>query len=330
MTIENLPENIRKNVSLKQYSTFKIGGDAKYFSSVHGEEEAKAALDFAVQNKLRVFVIGKGSNLLISDKGFDGLVLKIEDDRTSKQEIEEGIEVHSGAGSYITKLALDFQKDGIGGLQWGAGIPATLGGAICNNAGANGKDISESVKTVKVIEMKFSKENKYLESYSLREMTKDECAFGYRKSIFKEKKDFVILSATLILHKEDSANIQQEIAKNLENRKLKQPLEYPNVGSIFKNPTLTEEQKNKLSQRCPQFENVCKNDIVPAGWLIEQSGLKGKKIGGVMISEKHANFIVNTDEGSAEEVVILISLIKQKVRIKFGIQLHEEIEYVGF
>lgn len=329
MTIENIPENIKENVSLKGYSTFKIGGLAKFFCTARSEEEVKKALDFAIENKLRVFVLGKGSNLLIADEGFDGLILKIEDSFVEINQTEEGTVARLGAGNLFTKLVLDLARENISGLEWGAGIPATLGGAICNNAGANGKDMSESIRDVKTIEMKISPE-KYLESYELRTMTKDECDFSYRNSIFKKTKNFVILGATISLKRGESEEIQKEIQKNLDNRKLKQPLEYPNVGSIFKNPTLTEEQKDKLSRMCPQFENVCKNDIVPAGWLIEQVGLKGKKIGGVMVSEKHANFIVNTDEGSAEEVVILISLIKQKVRIKFGIQLHEEIEYVGF
>jgi len=329
METKNLPENVKENISLKSYSTFKIGGSAKYFCAARNEKETEEALGFAIENKLRVFVLGRGSNLLIADKGFDGLVLKIENRDTATEETEEGMMARLGSGNLLTKLALDFQKDGIGGLQWAAGIPATLGGAICNNAGANGHDIGETIETIKVLEMKFSPE-KYLESYVLRDMTKDECSFAYRKSIFKDTKNFVILSATLLLPEEDGEELKKEIEKNLENRRQKQPLEYPNVGSIFKNPVLSEEQKNKLMQRCPQLGDVCKNNTVPAGWLIEQAELKGKKVGGVMVSEKHANFIVNVDEGQAEDVVILISLIKQKIRIKFGIQLHEEIEYVGF
>lgn len=324
-----LARNMQENLPLKDYSTFKIGGAARYFCVAKNEEEVKEALDFAIANRLRVFIIGRGSNLLIADKGFDGLVLKIEDDSIRTETTEGGITAHLGAGNLLTKLALDFQKEGIGGLGWAAGIPATLGGAICGNAGANGKEISESVKEVITLEMKLAPE-KYLESYNLRSMTKDECNFSYRKSIFKDTGRFIILGATLLLPKGDKEEIKQEIEKNLENRRQKQPLEHPNTGSTFKNPILTEEQKDKLSRKCPQFGDVCKNNTVPAGWLIEQSGLKGKKIGGVMISPKHANFIVNTDGGTAEDVVILIGLVKQKVYNKFGIQLREEIEYVGF
>ena len=329
METNDLPENIKSNVPLKNYSTFKIGGTAKYFCAVKDESETKEALDFAIKRKLRVFIIGKGSNLLIADKGFDGLVIKIESSDAVTEETEEGIMAHLGAGNLLTKLALDFQKDGIGGLAWAAGIPATLGGAICNNAGAGGKDISESVKSVNVLEMKFSPE-KYLESYKLKEMAKDECGFNYRKSIFKDTKNFVILGATLLLPRGDSAELKKEIEKNLENRRQKQPLEYPNVGSIFKNPTLSKKEQNRLSLKWALSGDMCKNNIAPAGWFIEQAGLKGTKIGGAMVSEKHANFIVNTGESTAENVVILIGLIKQKIYNKFGIQLREEVEYVGF
>lgn len=325
----NLTENIKEKIPLKEYSTFKIGGDAKYFCKAANQEEVKNALDFAIENKAPVFIIGKGSNLLISDQGFGGLVLKIENQDIKIKETNDGLEADLGAGILLTNLVLDFQKDGIGGLEWSAGIPATLGGAICNNAGANGKDISESVKSVKVLEMKFNEQEGYLENYEFREMLKEECGFEYRKSVFKESKKYAIIGATLLFQRKDKEEMKKEIDKNMENRRLKQPLEYPNVGSIFKNPILMEDQK-KAFIHCSNFGDVCRNNIVPAGWLIEQVGLKGKKIGGAMVSEKHANFIINTGDAKAEDVVILISVIKQKIRSKFGIQLQEEIEYVGF
>lgn len=328
--MENLPENIEKNVSLKDYSTFKIGGLARYFCIAENEEKVKAALDFAIENRLKILVIGKGSNLLISDKGFGGLVLKIEDKKMEIREVGDGFEADLGCGVYLTKLILDLQKDGISGLEWAAGIPATLGGAVCNNAGAHGKDIGGSVKSVKVIGMKFNNKEKYLESYELRDMQKDECEFSYRESVFKKNKNFIILSAVLSLRKGDALQLQKTIEENMKNRTEKQPLEYPNIGSIFKNPVLDDAGMRKFSEKCPVAKDIFKNNTIPAGWLIENTGLKGKRIGGAMISKKHANFIVNAGEATAEDVVILISLIKQKVRVQFGIQLGEEIEYVGF
>jgi UDP-N-acetylmuramate dehydrogenase len=328
--MQNLPEDVKENVLLKDYSTFKIGGNAKYLCVAKTEEEVKIALDFAIENKSKIFVIGKGSNLLISDKGFDGLVLKIDDQEIEIKEVENGFEAKLGCGVYLTKFILDIAKDGISGLEWAAGIPATLGGAVCNNAGAHGKDMSESIKSVKAIEMKINEKEKYLESYEMREILKDECEFSYRESVFKEKKNSVILGATLTLQKGDASELQRTIEENMKNRREKQPLEYPNAGSIFKNPVLSDAEMNRLFEKCPIVKDTFKNNTIPAGWLIEHVGLKGKKIGGSMVSEKHANFIVNVGDATAEDVIILISLIKQKVRVKFDIQLNEEIEYVGF
>lgn len=320
---------IRENVPLSGYSTFKIGGPARYFCIAKSEEEAREALDFAIENKLRVFAIGRGSNLLISDDGFDGLVLKAEILEKEIKEGEKGIEARLGAGLSLVKLVLDFQGEGIAGLQWAAGIPATFGGAVANNAGAKGLDMGGAIKEVRALEMRFSPEG-YLTGYAPKTLTHDECGFSYRKSIFKESKRFVILDAVLALKRGDGEALKEEVARNMEARSSKQPLEYPNMGSIFKNPALSRKEQNVLARKCPDISKVLKDDAVPAGFLIEKAGLKGKKVGGVMVSEKHANFIVNTGGGKAEDVVILISLIKEKVRATFGIQLKEEIEYVGF
>lgn len=320
---------IQENISLSGFSTFRIGGPARYFCIAKDEGEVSEALDFAIKDKLRVFVIGRGSNLLVSDDGFDGLVLKTELLDRKIKEGEGATEVRLGAGISLVRLILDFQSEGIAGMEWAAGIPATFGGAVANNAGAKGMEIGGAVKEVRALEMQSSSEG-YLTGYTPKTLSHDECGFSYRKSIFKESKRFVILDAVLSLRRGDSEDMKQEIAKNLEARSSKQPLEHPNIGSIFKNPVLSRQEQESLSRKCPDFAKVIKDDTIPAGFLIEKAGMKGKKIGGVIISEKHANFIVNTGGGKAEDVVILISLIKEKVRVVFGIQLKEEIEYVGF
>jgi UDP-N-acetylmuramate dehydrogenase len=321
--------DIRENIALSDYSTFKIGGPAKYFCIAKDENETKEALDFAISKRLRVFVIGRGSNLLISDDGFDGLIIKTEIGGMSISWAGEKAEARLGAGIPLAKLLLNFQNENVAGLEWAAGIPATLGGAIANNAGAKGSDIGKMVKEVSVLKMQLSPEG-YLTDYAQKTLSHDECGFSYRKSIFKDLKRFVILGAVLSLQKGSGEKIRQEIAENMEARKNKQPLEYPNIGSIFKNPVLTEKQQNDIARKCPDLLQIIKDGSVPAGWLIEKAGMKGRKVGGMMISEKHANFIVNTGNGRAEDAVILIGLIKEKIRIVFGIQLREEIEYVGF
>ena len=300
MENNNTSENISENVSLKEYSTFKIGGSARYFYKAKSQYDVEEALDFAVENKLPVFVIGRGSNLLISDKGFNGLVLKIEDNNIEIKETVSGLEATLGSGANLTKLALDLQKEGISGLEWAAGIPATIGGAVCNNSGAHGMDMGKSVKSVCALEMKFHSGGKCLESYRVRELNKVDLEFSYRNSVFKKTKNFVILRAVLSLTKGDRVKMQNEISVSMKNRLEKQPLEYPNIGSIFKNPVLTEKEMNKFYLKCPGSRKQFKNNTIPAGWLIEQVGLKGKYIGGAMVSEKHANFIVNINKANAE------------------------------
>jgi UDP-N-acetylmuramate dehydrogenase len=330
--MEKMSGSIREDVSLEDYSTFKIGGKARYFCVAKTIAEVTSALDFAIEQRLPVFVIGKGSNLLISDRGFGGLVLKLEDTTVEIKEKESGQEVFLGAGAYLTKVVMDLSKQSLGGLEWVAGIPATVGGAVCNNAGAHGQDMNTCLMSVETIEMKTG-EGGILERYALRHLEKSECEFSYRDSIFKRSKDFVILGATVRLEKRATEEIQQEIRKHIQARCERQPLEFPNVGSIFKNPALTEVELEKFHLCCDREfikRETFAQGVIPAGWLIEKLGLKGKKIGGAMVSPKHANFIVNASGATAEEVVILISLIKQKVRDHFGIQLHEEVEYVGF
>lgn len=330
MENRRLSDIIQENILLKDYSTFKIGGPARFFCVCRNEEETKTALDFAVSNKLNIFVLGRGSNLLISDKGFDGLVLKMDNMNIEVKEIEDGYEVTTGSGTYLMKLILDLQKDGIGGLEWAAGIPGSVGGAICNNAGAHGKDMSMCVKSVKAFEMSFDPEKKYPEKYEIREIAAENCGFSYRDSVFKSSKAYLISEAVLSLAKKDKEEMRKETEENMKSRLQKQPLEYPNIGSIFKNPALSEEAAERFLQKCPGARDAFKNNIIPAGWLIDQAGLRGKKNGGAEISKKHANFIVNTGGAKAEDVAALIDFIKEQISKKFFIQLHEEIEYVGF
>lgn len=330
MENRRLSDIIQENILLKDYSTFRIGGPARFFCVCRNKEETKTALDFAVSNKLRVFVLGRGSNLLISDKGFDGLVLKMNDMSIKTREVEGGYEVAAGSGTYLMKLILDLQKDGIGGLEWAAGIPGSVGGAVCNNAGAHGKDMGMCVKSVKAFKMSFDPEKKYLEKYEMREIAAGNCGFSYRDSVFKSSKAYLISEAVLSLQGKDKEEVRKEIEENIKSRIQKQPLEYPNVGSIFKNPTLSEQEAERFLQKCPGARDVFKNNIIPAGWLIDQAGLRGEKKGGAEISEKHANFIVNTGGAKAEDVATLIDFIKEQIFAKFFIQFHEEIEYVGF
>ena len=326
---------IQKSISLSKYTSFKIGGPAKYFCVAENVDEIQEALEFAGENKLKVFILGGGSNLLISDEGFDGLVIRI-----MNQELRiENNEIFIDSGLSLAKLVSESVKNNLTGLEWAAGIPGTVGGAIVNNAGAFGKCMRDVVEKAEVIILPLKKgvegisglEIRKLGNWEIRKLKNEECDFSYRNSIFKKEKKYIIINVVLKLEKGDQNESKKVITEILKSRKEKQPLEYPSAGSVFKNPVVDDNHLAKLKKEFPKLNKIAKNNVIPAGWLIEQiDELKNKKIGGAMISEKHCNFIVNFNNAKAEDVVILISLIKQKVRNKFGIQLKEEIEYVGF
>lgn len=315
--VNNLLKAVQENVPLAPYTTFKIGGPAKYFYMAKTSEDIKQSVQFAKESKLSYYILGNGSNILVSDQGFNGLVIKL---RNTKYEIRN-TSIDCESGLMLGKLVNESIKNGLTGLEWLIGIPGTLGGAIYGNAGAFGYSLSEAVESVKV-----------LNSDNLKEeiLTAKECQFGYRISVFKEKK-YIILSVVLKLKKGDKAESEKIIKEYIAKRQGKHPVG-PSAGSVFKNPSIEENQKvfEKLIKKYPEMEKFKASGKIPAGWLIEEYGLLGKSIGGAMISEKHGNFIINTGGASAENVIMLISLIKQKIRVNFGIQLEEEIQYLGF
>jgi len=264
----------KKNVLLKNHTTFRIGGSAKYFFVAKTKEELIEAINLAKKLnpspfpkgdrvKLPFFILGGGSNILVSDRGFNGLVIKF----------------GQSLSSYISK-----------GLEWAVGIPGTIQGAVWGNAGAFKKSMKDVVEKVEVFDTKTEK---------VKIFKNKDCKFGYRDSIFKKKKNLIILSVKIKSKKSDAKKIKQY----LDYRKKTQPLNFPSAGSVFKNPT-----------------------GFSAGKLIEDCGLKGKKVGNVKISEKHANFIVNLGRGKAKDVMKLIKIIKNRVKKKFGKTLEEEIE----
>ena len=282
-----------KNILLAPYTTFKIGGRAKYFCEARNSEDIITAITMAKKEDLPFFILGNGSNILVSDNGFEGLVIKfsIFNFQFSNNKIT------ADAGVLLSKLVDESVKLGLTGLEWAAGIPGTVGGAVRGNAGAFGSSIVDIVKEIKVLDIGTSQ---------VQILNNKDCKFGYRDSVFKHNKNLILLSVELELKKGDKERSREMIREYLKKRQETQPLEFMSAGCIFKNPAGRS-----------------------AGYLIEQCGLKGKKINGAMISEKHANFIINTGGAKAEDVINLINLCKEKVKEKFGVKLEEEIEYLG-
>jgi len=282
----------QKNVLLKNYTTFRIGGRARYFFAAGTKEKIIWAIKRAKEKKLPFFILGGGSNLLVSDEGFKGLIIKIQN---TKYQILN-TKIIAEAGTPLGQLVNIAAISGLSGLEWAVAIPGTIGGAVFGNAGTPEGSMKDIVRKVEVLDVK---------NLSFRTYSSKECKFNYRSSIFKKKKNLVIISAELQLKKGDKNKIKEKIKKYLNRKKEKQPLNCPSAGSVFMNP------KGFF-----------------AGKLIERAGLKGEKIGGAEISEKHANFIVNSGKASGQDVIKLINLIKKQVKKKFKVVLKEEIQFL--
>lgn len=302
---------VQKNIILKNFTSFLIGGKARYFFVAKTKENLISIIKKAEKEKIPFYILGGGTNLLISDKGFNGLVIKI----LFSELQTKGSKLFAEAGVNLGKLAnITVQKE-LSGLEWLAGIPGTIGGAIYGNAGAFGKSMKDVVESVEVLDTKeFRTESRRggmkmraEPSSPFKNYVLKDCKFDYRESIFKKKKNFIIVSAKLKLKKGRKSEIKKKIKEYLEYKKATQPLNFPSAGSVFKN-----------------------NKKFFAAELIEKCGLKGKTVSGVKISEKHANFIVNLGDARAKDVKKLINLAKREVKKRFGVKLEEEIQYLGF
>jgi UDP-N-acetylmuramate dehydrogenase len=315
--------NIKKEIELKNYTTFKIGGSAKYFTEVKNEEELKEALEYVQNNNLEFFILGGGSNILVSDKGFDGLVIKFLQTTNYKLQTTK---IECWAGNSLASIISFAKNNNLTGLENLAGIPGTIGGAVRVNAGAYDMElcgIGDLVKGVRIVDS--SSKN-----FVSKEFSKEECQFSYRASIFKSNPNLIITSINLELKKGDRKNIEQKIKEIVQRRTVEKPVGWVgSPGSFYKNPTVNNLELIKLFEK--ETGRKAKNgNIIPAYWLILKIGFREKKIGGVQLSKKNANFIINTGDATAQDVVILSSLIKQQVRDKFGIELQEEVQLVGF
>ena len=314
---------LKQNVSLKDYSNYKIGGNASYFFEVFSKEDLikglknwyEISLDFPV-NKKEIFVLGNGTNVLFSDDGFYGLVIK---NSINGINIQDNI-ITVGAGEELSSLLDYCVKNSLSGLEWAGGLPGTVGGAVRGNAGAFRGEIKDNLYEVISLNLKTFK--------TVKRNNKD-CELSYRNSVFKNKAaDEIIISVSFKLIKGEKQEIKNKTQEKIEYRRAKHPLEYPNIGSIFKNVPI----EKFLDTQMKDLSQYIKNDpfpLVPTAKLIFLTGLKGERVGDVMVSTKHTNFIVNMGDGKATEVKRLIGFIKDRVREEFSIELEEEIMYIG-
>lgn len=281
----------QKNADLSAISSFGIGGRAKILLEPESLEEIIKIIDYVSRREIKYQVVGNSTNILYSDAGFCGVVIKVSN-RFGYIEMRDGCVVaDSGASlSAVTAFAIDH---GLGGLEDGFGIPGTIGGAVVMNAGAYGFKIENVVKSVIA-----------LVDGKIKIFNNSECGFGYRKSVFKNTNS-IVLRVELNLDKSDKKSLITRRDEILKRRSLSQPIGKRSAGSVFKNP-----------------------DGLSVGRLIEESGLKGVSFGGAMVSEKHANFIVNMTNATAKDVLTLIDRIKKEIFDRYNIRLEEEIIYV--
>lgn len=294
-------KNIKINEKMSKHTSFKIGGNADIFIKIENIDEIAKILKFSHENKINVTIIGNGTNILVKDNGIRGIVLKIDlkNIKINKQNQENNnsiLKITVGAGVVLSALSQKLLKESISGLEFASGIPGTIGGAIRMNAGAYGGEFKDLVYETKCMDY----------DGNIIILDNEQQKFSYRNSIFSTKK-LIILETILILKIEKNSNIiKQKMEEYLNSRKLKQPITMPSAGSTFKRG------ENYITAK-----------------LIDECGLKGFQIGGAKVSEKHAGFVINSDNATAKDVIDLIKYIKEKVNEKYGIKIKEEIRIVG-
>ena len=279
---------------MSRHTSFQIGGPADLFVQPATGEEVREAIRLAKKVQVPFFVVGNGSNLLVSDDGFRGMILQI--GRNLQEITVEGNEIHAEAGALLSRVARTALEHGLTGMEFAAGIPGSLGGAVAMNAGAYGGEMKDILTEVEVLTPEGER----------KVLTLDELELAYRHSCIFEK-NYIVLSAHLHLGEGDKDAIRNRMDELARARREKQPLEFPSAGSTFKRP-----------------------EGYFAGKLIQDAGLKGYTVGGAQVSEKHSGFVVNCGGATAEEVLFLIRQVQKKVKAQLGVTMEPEVRMVGF
>lgn len=294
-----LPKDIKSKIifeePMKNHTSFKIGGKADEFIKIDSEQELIQAITYAKEKNIPITILGNGSNILVSDKGIRGLVIKINIQTLKLEKKQEYIEITVGSGYKTMALGVKLMNEGISGFEELSGIPGSIGGAIYMNAGAYGKEIKDINITTKCMDY----------DGKIFNLSNEEQKFKYRSSIFNEKK-YIILETKLKLNYGKKEDIKKKMDEYLASRKEKQPIEYPSAGSTFK-----------------------RQEGIITAKLIDECGLKGFSIGGAKISEKHAGFVINYNNATAKDVLNLIKYVKDKIYEKYKIKIEEEVKIVG-
>lgn len=279
---------------MNKHTTFKVGGPAGYFVTPENEEALRSTVLLCRANQKPYYILGNGSNLLVSDRGYDGVMISIGGGFSSVS--VQGDTVFAGAGALLSKIAREALLHELAGLEFAAGIPGTLGGAVVMNAGAYDGEMKQVLKAVRVMK----------EDGTFAEISAEELELGYRHSCVPEN-GWIVLSAEIGLRPGKAQNILNRMDELAAKRREKQPLEYPSAGSTFKRPE-------------GHF----------AGTLIQEAGLRGYRVGGAEVSEKHCGFIINRDRATAEDIRTLCRHVQKKVKETSGVELDTEVKMIGW
>ena len=286
-------DNVYRNEPMRKHTTFRIGGPADFYLCPHSAKEIQKAVAICREEELPYFILGNGSNLLVSDQGYRGVVIQLW--KNVSDILVEGCRIRAKAGASLAKIAGEALEEGLTGMEFAAGIPGTLGGAVVMNAGAYGGEMKDILQEALVMD----------EQGEIFTLKKEELHLGYRTSIIKEK-GYIVLAAALELKPGDRKEIKEKMDELKQRRVEKQPLDMPSAGSTFKRP-----------------------EGYFAGKLIMDAGLRGFSVGGAQISEKHCGFVVNTGKATANDVLTLIREVQKRVRDKFGVELETEVKFLG-
>jgi UDP-N-acetylmuramate dehydrogenase len=306
--------HIKEKVPLAPLTTFRIGGDARYFVEVSDINGIAEAVTYAKEHDLKYFILAGGSNVLFADDGFDGLIIKM----SNTSMTAHGGELMCAAGAPLMDLLMFAAENNMSGGENLAGIPGSVGGAIRGNAGAFGTEMQDIIKEVHVINAS---------SGQTRVYTREECAFSYRTSFFKKNPDHIIISATFSFTPGVKKDIESAMYTIIGKRNNKQIQDIKSAGSWFINPTVDESVQKIFEQETGQKTH---NGRVPAGWLLQSCGLFQKRTGDIQAGVQHANYFINMGKGTAEQAMQLSAVAKTRVRDEFGVQLKEEVVLAGF
>jgi UDP-N-acetylmuramate dehydrogenase len=311
---------IKENVDLKPFTYFKIGGPAKYFADVETEKDLHDAVKFAKANKLPFCILGAASNVLCADTGYHGVIIRM----LLRGLSVDGTALVADAGVPNAIAVARAVKEGLAGFEWAVGIPGTIGGSIRGNAGCFSGEMKDVLEKVRFFNTEIGE---------TEEEGNEFCKFRYRDSVFKAKPELVILSGSFRLRKNTNPDLSQRLVRYYSSlRSDTQDIGSPSAGCVFKNPYWPKDEsaRKRLLYVLPALADFAEQETIPAGFLVDHLGLKGKTVGRVSVSKKHGNYLINHGGATAEEVIMLIGIIKEHVHRKYNLQLDEEIQYIGF